>query len=546
MIAASSSGNHPSLLDAARRRDWRIPGRVFEGLRPEGPPSHLEKLGGLLLIVLVVVAFFPAFDIYLIGDDFEWLTAAFEIPHDPLSSFDRINSMCRPVVKWSFLADYLVFGKSAWGYMFTNLAIHTLNVFLLYLLLARIVRLRLLAVGAAAAFALSPLHSEAVLWASSRGDTLLLTSWLGVLLLLLAQSRDPSWLQRATVMILVLFGAGAKESWVVFPLIATAFLVLVLGQRVASAALKLRWVWLVLVLYLCVIVVLPAVLGATTAAYYANASPMAALTKMSRLLLTYLGLGAFQLSAAHAVWLAGAVTAAVVTFFLRVGNRRGLWTVIWTVTTLALAAPFSDTALRHNYLPLAGFWMTVAVLSDELVVGKETRVGHNSRHFRQALFAVGVVAILVFEGLLLQREIDDYRYYADVHRQLANALDAVEPKLPRDQPLLFVNNGKRKAVEESIDQLQGVEKTFFLRRDAPWQLVYLPSLVNFLGRPFVERLHPIRADEISAANSGGFTVLMFDDREFRITTETAENLRYAIEASGRLSDTVSWYRFEPY
>jgi hypothetical protein len=173
-------------------------------------------------------------------------------------------------------------------------------------------------------------------------------------------------------------------------------------------------------------------------------------------------------------------------------------------------------------------------------------VGHRLHHFHEALIAVGVVAILVYEGLMLQREIDDYRYYGEAHRQLANALSAVEPGLPRDQPLLFVNNGERKAVEDTIGQLQGVEKTFFLRRDALWQLVYLPPLVNFLGNPLHERLRRVRTDEVSTVDFGNFSVLVFDDGEFHLTTEPAENLRYAVEASSRLSDTVSWYRFEPY
>ena len=123
------------------------------------------------MTAILIAALLPALDVYLVGDDFEWLDAAFEIPGDPLSSFERINRMWRPVVTWSFLLDYLVFGQSPTGYAATNLAIHILNVFLLYLLLSRLLRFRLLAATAALGFALSPLHSEAVFWASSRGDT---------------------------------------------------------------------------------------------------------------------------------------------------------------------------------------------------------------------------------------------------------------------------------------------------------------------------------------------------------------------------------------
>jgi len=166
------------------------------------------------MVAVVIAAFLPALDVYLVGDDFEWLDAAFEIPRDPLASFELFNTMWRPVVKWSFLLDYLIFGQSSIGYVATDLAIHILNVCLLYLLLSRTLHFRLLAAVAAAGFALSPLHSEAVLWASSRGDTMLLTCWLGALLVLAERSCGMRWFHSATVLIFVVIGAGTKESWV--------------------------------------------------------------------------------------------------------------------------------------------------------------------------------------------------------------------------------------------------------------------------------------------------------------------------------------------
>ena len=134
---------------------------------PRGTQSPQWQVLLLALMAAgVIAAFLPALDVYLVGDDFEWLDAAFEIPRDPLSSFELFNSMWRPVVKWSFFFDYLIFGQRSMGYSATNLSIHFLNVWLLYLLISRLVDFRLLAAVAAAGFALSPLHSEAVFWAS--------------------------------------------------------------------------------------------------------------------------------------------------------------------------------------------------------------------------------------------------------------------------------------------------------------------------------------------------------------------------------------------
>ena len=141
-----------------------------------------------LLAAAVLVSFSPALDIFIAGDDFEWLDVSYDIVADPLSSLSLINHFFRPLVKWTYLGDYLIFGQSGIGYATTNLLIHFLNSLLLCELLRRRLLHPVAAAAAATAFALSPLHSEAVLWAAGRPDTVLLACWLGALLLLDAVS----------------------------------------------------------------------------------------------------------------------------------------------------------------------------------------------------------------------------------------------------------------------------------------------------------------------------------------------------------------------
>jgi hypothetical protein len=193
---------------------WQGSNRFSINEQPSRMSSREHAAIGVLLVIAVVSILLPALSIYLMSDDFEWLDAAFEIPQDPLSSFERINNLWRPVVKWTFLVDYLAVGRNPIGYAATNLLIHVFNTWLLYLLLSRLQKNRLVAAAAAAGFALSPLHSEAVFWASSRGDTLLLTSWLGALLVLIAWKRDARRVLMWVAGILIMMGAGAKESWV--------------------------------------------------------------------------------------------------------------------------------------------------------------------------------------------------------------------------------------------------------------------------------------------------------------------------------------------
>ncbi|MCW8985982.1 MAG: hypothetical protein OQK55_11600, partial [Thermoanaerobaculales bacterium] len=128
-------------------------------------PVRWRVLLPAMMAAAVIVAFAPALDVFIAGDDFEWLDASYGIVGDPLSSFELINHFFRPLVKWTYLGDYLVFGHIGVGYVATSLLIHFLNSLFLYMLLERRLRHQVLAAAAATAFALSPLHSEAVLWA---------------------------------------------------------------------------------------------------------------------------------------------------------------------------------------------------------------------------------------------------------------------------------------------------------------------------------------------------------------------------------------------
>mgnify|MGYP006944223901 CR=1 FL=1 len=102
-------------------------------LAPQSSRWHL--LVTAMLVVVVCSAFSPALDVFISGDDFEWLESSYDVLQDPLSSFRLENNFFRPLVKWSYLIDYLVFGQNAVGYMITNLVIHLLNALLLFWLL---------------------------------------------------------------------------------------------------------------------------------------------------------------------------------------------------------------------------------------------------------------------------------------------------------------------------------------------------------------------------------------------------------------------------
>jgi hypothetical protein len=506
-------------------------------------PARWRVLLRVLMAVAVIAAFLPALDVFIAGDDFEWLDASYDIVGDPLSSLGLINHFFRPLVKWTYLGDYLIFGQIGVGYMATNLLVHFLNSLLLYALLERRLLQPVGAAAAAAAFALSPLHSEAVLWAAGRPDTVLLTCWLGALLLLDRWFERPTACRAAAFNCVALLGIGAKESWIVFPFLVVAYLVLVLGLPLRTALRRVVLLWTAWVVYIIVFLVIPVVNGAQSAAHYADFRFQPALIKTSATALGFCGFGWVPIEGWAAVGLSTLIVVGTAGWLIRTHDSFGLWALLWLTATLALVAPFPMAVLRHNYLPMAGFWMVVAAIVDRSLTSVPSAdTGRRRRRLTLGLVSSATIVVLAVEGWAMQREIADYRFFGDFHRQLCVSFAAIEPKISRKQPLVFVERGTIRGVEVVADAVQGCDKTFFVRRDALWQLVFLPPLANFVGRPFEERLEKVEMAE-GVVVPDAFTVLLFEDTGFSLRPDLQDAVAKAIDAPDGIPPGVSLYRF---
>ncbi len=511
--------------------------------QPDARSGRWQLLVCALMAAAVVTAFAPAMDVFLAGDDFEWLTAAYDLIDHPLSSFELINHFFRPLVKWTYLTDYLVFGQNSAGYIATSLLIHFFNSAMLFFLLRRRRVRPLVAAGAASAFALAPLHSEAVLWAAGRPDTVLLACWLGALLLL-DRCCDEKGLGRAAAFTVVaVLGIGAKESWILFPFIASGYLIWVRRESIGASLRRIAVVWAAWLVYVVWFLVLPALSGQATAAHYADFSVLAALVKTSNTLLSYCTLGwAPFVGGLFGVLLAGTIFGAAAAVLARGDNRFGCWALFWLASTLTLTAPFPMSVLRHNYLPLAGFWMLAAAVIDHWLAGAGT---HETR-LRQAgsgLLLGAILVVLIVEGWMLQREIADYRRYGDLHSRLHQSFAAIEPEIPRGKPLVLVNHGSLRGVELMAASVEGVDKTFFVRTDALWQLVFLPPLADFTGRPFSERLVSVDT-RVRDLTDSGCTVVLFDDHGFQLRPDLEPSIIAALNAGRGLPPGAGVYRYQ--
>jgi Tfp pilus assembly protein PilF len=140
----------------------------------------------------------------------------------------------RPLVNLSFALDYALFGPSPAGFHLVNLALHALCVVLAFFGLRRLLlrgdvppalerHANSIAFGAALLFAVHPVASEVVLYATQRSEVLVSVWYLAALYVTLGEMSAPAgpkphgWLP---VALLAILGGASKEVFATAPLIA--------------------------------------------------------------------------------------------------------------------------------------------------------------------------------------------------------------------------------------------------------------------------------------------------------------------------------------
>jgi len=129
----------------------------------------------------------------------------------------------RPLVSLSLMADFSLWGARPFGFHLTNLILHAAVSVLVFLFLDRVFpRQRGVALVSALAFAVHPVHCESVAWISGRTD-LIATGLMLASLLALASAPARRW-GLALSLLFFLLALFAKESALVLPLLAGAYL----------------------------------------------------------------------------------------------------------------------------------------------------------------------------------------------------------------------------------------------------------------------------------------------------------------------------------
>ena len=122
----------------------------------------------------------------------------------------------RPVIAVSYLLDFKLWGKEAFGYHFSVWLAHIINTVLVYILARRlngstVRRAFLLPVIAASLFAVHPIHAEAIAWIAGRNDVFCTTFILGSMILYIRFNQTRGWGAYTFSMMLFLAALLTKE-----------------------------------------------------------------------------------------------------------------------------------------------------------------------------------------------------------------------------------------------------------------------------------------------------------------------------------------------
>lgn len=501
-------------------------------------------LPGLIIVAFIFVLYIPALNIYLMRDDFEWLNESYNAIHHPLVLFQTINTFFRPLVKASFLLNYIFFKTAAPFYSLTTILIHLVNVYLLYIFLHRVTKKIHIAVLSALAFGISPLYSEVILWASGRPDSILLIFLMGILICFTNtdETEKSTWKRQAGIAVMTLCAAGSKESWILLPFFALTFLLIVKQIPLQPALKKTRILFFLWGLYIVYFIMLPFLFKKTTPSIYSKLDFSAMLRKSGFLIFKYTGLGELFSGAAWQYVLIILAFGLLTYRIIARKNRLALWGLIWMLLSIGISIFIFYAPSRYNYLPLLGFWvMLISFLSREIKTLQEKF----SINRRLVFLGIGVIFFfhIFYQAAMLQLEIADYQNQGLAHKQVKDMYDTIKDRLPRNLPIIFADISTRKAVDESARNVKGYRKLLFVRAKAIWQLVFISPLANFAGNPFKEQMEPIPEKELNSVFQGEYTMLVFNDAGFFISDSSKPGLREYYLKYRKLPHKVQAVRF---
>ncbi len=391
------------------------------------------------LVVIAAILYFPALGANFMGDDFNWLR--FLHFHFPsliegqgwnlwLTPFmtPGIWALFRPLLNLFFLLDYTAWGLNPVGYHVTDLILHILNSFLVFLLGWQLTERRWVGVVSALLFAIMPVHVEAVSWFSARADGLS-TIWylLAVLFFIFARVRG-----RASFLALALVAFGlalaSKEAAMTLPAMIAAYDLLYHRQEIRDVRATLRLHLPFGAMFLVYVV--------ARVSLYDALGPFA----QSHLFqIDWLGHTETYTAALADPFLADVsreslailVSLSIVVLILYRSRREVWFGAVWLcITILPSYFNFADTIYdRFVYLPSVGLALVFASALTRPFVWAE--------RWARAAGLVALCGLVIAYSLALYQRNETYARGAKISQLVPQQVRALHPTLPEDARLFF-------------------------------------------------------------------------------------------------------------
>jgi 4-amino-4-deoxy-L-arabinose transferase-like glycosyltransferase len=368
-----------------------------------------------LLLACGLASFLPGIGGYFLSDDFVLLTWTRVDSIGEVAGFFDPGTFWfyRPMVKVVYWLGQSIFGLRAAPFHLLSLALHWLNAYLVYRLVARQAGARWVAgLAAALLFMLNPHHAETVSWIAAIGDLMAACCMLSALILFQRHLEVRSVISLIASLALFALGLLSRETAVMLPaLLLVSLLVLPdvsrTAVRLSRLATSLSAYGAVLLGYLAV-----QLLGHTgTQDGLGRGGLQFRALNLDSILLAIMDyvhglipggslLAGLPLDALRVVvWFEWLVVLALAVVLWRVGYRLALFGLLWLLLTPLLFIFFSGPSDRYFYLPSIGYAIFAAALLTRLLAWAQRRLPRLNTLTR-------VAASIVLAALLVSQAVD--------------------------------------------------------------------------------------------------------------------------------------------
>ncbi len=401
---------------------------------------HFQALVFGMLAVIIGVLYSPIITANFQGDDFgivKYLYFNFQLMLTPegmrvwLASLPYLPFLpyFRPALQLFYIVDYTAWGLSPIGYHITNLTLHLLTSFLVFILMWQLIRERLAAAIAGLLFAIMPIHVEAVSWFAAHADGFGTLWYLIAMVFFVLFRRRARWLYLTISIIAMLFSLLVKEVAVTVPLMFAVF------DFLYSRDIFRRWGWRAFAPHALALIVVGGYLAARTV-YLGSlesslTAPLLQWDYFSQLFVLGMVDPFFTDMTGELRWALVGIGLLVMWFFR--GQRTVWFGAIWSVVTvfpslLSVNATLFD---RYLYLPSIG----IALVLGTILAFSSNRV---SLPLRTVPFiALGIVLFVYSTGLYSRNA--EWARAAQITQVVTEQMQSAHPTLPSDARLVFVN-----------------------------------------------------------------------------------------------------------